>query len=274
MGRFFVYLFFSFLYISLCAQNGENDVRNPYVKYKVTKTGGLYNISYTFKDINSRLLDVKLSLEQKTTDFAIDKFGVPGWFLKPYSVDKKTILRRKKIMRQGLFKQEGSRLLPDYSAMIQYYRPFVRPVAKLIRQILSGRNADNERNRIELAMRFVQDIPYAVPPDRRGGKITSGVFSPPEILINGYGDCDSKVILFIGILSYLIDPERIVILRQKNHLLSAVRENPKDGEIFVRYRGKKYLIAETAGTGHFSLGEKGDYFSSSFSIIPLSFPDE
>ncbi len=270
MKKHLLYLFFSLLSVASLAQRKANSARNPYVKYEVGELAGFYDISYTFKDIDSRLLRVKLKLDKKKTDSAIARFGVPGWFLKPYSVDKKNLLYRKKIMQRGLFEQKGKKLVPDYEAMVHYYRPFVRPVADLIRQVLSGRNADNERNRIELAMRFVQDIPYAVPPNRRGGKITSGVFSPPEILINGYGDCDSKVILFIGILSYLIEPDRIIILRQKNHLLSAVCGNPKDGEVFVRYRGKKYLIAETAGTGHFSLGEKGDYFSSSFTVIPLS----
>ena len=267
--------FLSFFLLTLTVQGQKPGYyKNKHVKYEVKVQNGNYEIDYTFEGITNSLISIHFSMEKKSTDKAIDVYGVPESMLGTYQVLPKVIKKRKELMRAGMFRQEKQKLLPDYNALISYYSPFVKPISELIVEILEKNKMDTERNRIELAMRLVQDIPYKVPPDRRGDKITSGLFTPPEILVNGYGDCDSKTILFISILRYLIDEDKILILEQENHMLTAIKAKTKSGSIFIRYRGSKYLIAETPGPGHWALGEKGDYFSNHFIVYRLHLDEE
>ncbi len=269
MKKYFLYVFFSLLCIVSPAQSKGKYERNPWVKYKVGETGGFYYIFYTFKDINSELRDVQIKLDQRKTDSAIARYGVPPKYFEPYIVTEETRMRDKKIKEEGMFMVDNYWLRPDYRALILYYRPFLRPVADLIRKILAKRNEDNERNRIELTMRFVQDIPYAVAPEVRRGKEILGLFPPLEVLILGRGDCDSKVVLFISILSYLIDPEKIIILKIPGHLMSGIRGESGLKEVSIMYEGKEYLVAETAGVAHCRLGDPAGKSLSSVRVIPL-----
>jgi hypothetical protein len=134
---------------------------------------------------------------------------------------------------------------------------------------LAEYGADTRRNRIEFAMRFVQDIPYGIPDFKDKDRHFGGVHVPPQLLISGYGDCDSKVLLFVGILAYLIPSADIIFLNQKDHVLSAVREKPEKGLTYVTYRNEEYLIAETAGPGMRLLGQKGNYYRNQFRIETL-----
>jgi hypothetical protein len=134
---------------------------------------------------------------------------------------------------------------------------------------LSDMGADTRRNRIEFTIRFVQDIPYGIPDHQDDSLHYGGVFVPPSLLVNGYGDCDSKALLFAGILSYLIPADEIVFLNQKEHVLTAVRGEPEQGMTVIRFQGNTYLLAETAGPGRRSLGQKGNYYRDEFRVEPL-----
>ncbi len=267
--------FISFLFLLLIVQGQKpGSYKNKHVKYEVNVQNGNYEIDYTFQGITNSLITIHFSMAKKSTDKAIDAYGVPKSVLGVYQVLPKVVRERERLMEKGMYRQVKQKLLPDYNALISYYSPFAKPISELIVEILEKKKMDTERNRIELAMRLVQDIPYKVPPNRRKGKITSGLFTPPEILIHGYGDCDSKTILFIAIMRYLIDEDKIVILEQRNHMLTAIKAKIEKGSIYIRYRGEKYLIAETAGPGHWALGEKGDYFSNKFVVYRLSLDEE
>ncbi len=267
--------FISFILISVIGQGQKSrSHKNKHVKYEVSVQNGNYEIDYTFKGITNSLISIHFSMVKKSTDKAIDVYGVPKSMLGTYQVLPNVIKERERLMEEGMYRQIEQKLMPDYNALILYYSPFAKPISELIVEILEKKKMDTERNRIELAMRLVQDIPYRVPPNKRRGKITSGLFTPPEILIHGYGDCDSKTILFIAIMRYLIDEEKILILEQENHMLSAIKAETKSGSIFIRYKGDKYLIAETAGPGHWALGEKGDYYRKQFVVFPLNLKED
>jgi hypothetical protein len=245
--------------------------KNSYVEHRTSIKGSEYHIYFTFQDTDNRIHKTEMVLPKEQTDEAISKFGVPRWLLKPYRVNAANVLKRNKILKKGLFMVKDSELMPDYNALIEYYASFTKPIADLLLKIAKEGKNDSDQKRIELAMRFVQDIPYQVPPDYRDNKITSGMFSPPEILVKGYGDCDSKTILFISIISHFIEADRILILEQSNHVLSAIRIKNKINGTYISFHSKKYLIAETAGPGHRLLGEEGDYYSNTFTIIPLHY---
>jgi len=243
---------------------------NAHVKYDVRIVDNHYAISYTFKDHFNNFQTYDIFIPVDETQRMINKFGIPLWMFEPYADNEQNHQYREKEMAGGLFLLNSNVIEVDKSAILSYYsETFARPIAKMIVSSLDDYGVDNRRNRIEFAMRFIQDIPYGTPINNDGERHFGGVYIPPQLLIKGYGDCDSKVLLFVGILTYLIPAEDIVFLNQTEHVLSAVIEEPDKGLTFVKYNGSEYLIAETSGPGKRQLGQKGSYFSERFSIEPL-----
>jgi len=245
--------------------------KKDYVKYDIAELEGNYQINYTFKDHFNNFQTYTLSIPKEYSEQQINKFGVPLWLFEPYAdTDLNKYLREKEI-NKGLFRLNNNVIEVDKSAVLDYYsETFAKPIAEMIVSSLSDYGVDNKRNRIEFAMRFIQDIPYGIPEYNDKSIHYGGVNIPPKLLINGFGDCDSKALLFVGILIYLVPKEDIIFLNQKDHVLAAIKENPSKGLTYVKYKGKHYLIAETAGPGKRRLGEKGSYYKDKFSIETLN----
>ena len=263
-------LFFLFLILFSDELSAQEIAKNPYVSYQVKNEEGDFHIAYSFKDQFGNLQDFYFRLPEKKTDEDISKFGIPTWIFDAYRVNDKNLKYRKQIMDEGLFRLNGNIVEVDKADFINYYsNTYCKPIAEQIVEALAIYGKDNRRERIEMAMRFVQDIPYGVPEFANETTHFGGVNPPPKLLIDMLGDCDSKALLFTGILVHLINSDEIIYLNQKQHLLTAIKGKPKRGQTYVRYKRNKYLIAETAGPGERKLGQKGKYYTSKVNIEPL-----
>jgi len=248
---------------------------NPYVSFEVDTSNNSYTFFFSFKDQFRSVREINMTFPVELTHKMILRFGIPHAMFDKYIDSPENQHKRNILLKNGLFMEKGEYLVVDKSAMVQYYAPeFCQPLAEWVVTTLQSEGIDNRKNRIEMAMSFVQDIPYAIPDKKTGNRYFGGVITPPEVLLRMYGDCDSKAILFAGILSNLIDPSDILFLNQDKHVLTAVRGEPEDGHVFVKFKGSKYLVAETAGPGKRRLGEKGKYFRNSFEVEPLLFPNK
>ncbi|MBN2174898.1 MAG: hypothetical protein JW731_12260 [Bacteroidales bacterium] len=244
--------------------------KNPYVKFKVDKTDSIFHLSYTFKDNFANLQTFELTIPRQQTERSINKFGIPKWLFEPYVDSEYNKYMREQEMKKGLFILEDNMIEVDKSAVIDYYAEnFCSPIAQMIVNSLGDYGRDTRRDRIEMAMRFVQDIPYGIPDYEDEERHFGGVSPPPKLLIDMYGDCDSKALLFVGILIYLIPADDIVFLNQPKHVLSAVKAESEEGLTYLKYNGETFLIAETAGPGPRKLGQEGIYYNSRFTIEPL-----
>jgi hypothetical protein len=244
--------------------------KNPHVIYEVTSDEENYTINYTFKDHYNHLQNYILKLPAAYTNHEIEVFGVPQWLFEPYVDNEYNRTIRLKELAAGLFMLSGKLIEVDKSAVIsRYAETFCKPIAELIVRSLEEYGRDTRRDRIEFAIRFVQDIPYGIPAYSDKQRHFGGVSPPPGVLLNGYGDCDSKVLLFAGILIYLIPANEFIFLNQAEHVLSAVKEKPTEGLTFVRFENEEYLIAETAGPGKRLLGEQGEFYNNKFKVEKL-----
>jgi hypothetical protein len=272
--RFFGFALFFFTCFNLipCSISAQMQLRkNPHVDYHVRIIENHYIISYSFLNPFDDLETFSVQFPVDKTDQMIDIFGIPAVMFQPFLNSPDVLAQRQQTLEKGLFLLRDNIIEVDKSAAVELYSElFCRPVAAFIIESLEKYGLDNRHNRIEYAMRFVQDIPYGIPKYNDRIKHYGGVFPPPKILIEGYGDCDSKAILFAGILIYLIGAEDIVFLNQSDHVLSAVRGAPDKGMTYIRYGGDTFLIAETAGPARRKLGEKGKYFQTRHIVEPLS----
>ncbi len=265
----FIILSLSLLLI-LSTYGQKHFSKNPYVTYNVTEEGDEYIINYTFKDHYNNFQQYILRLPLIFTKNEIAVFGIPQRLFEPYEDSEYNRFVRNKTITGGLFMMDGNKIEVDKSAVIAHYaETFCKPIAELIIQSLEEYERDTRRDRIEMAMRFVQDIPYGIPDYDNTYRHFGGVSPPPGVLCSGYGDCDSKALLFASIISYLIPAEDFVFLNQPEHVLSAIKDEAEDGDTFIRYDGKQFLLAETAGPATRSLGEKGDYFRNGWEVEPL-----
>jgi hypothetical protein len=245
--------------------------KNPYVEYEVEENDQTYRVEYTFKDHFGNFQTYELILPREQTLNKIEQFGVPQWLFEPYVDSEYNRYVRDKEMAKGMFLLNKNTIEVDKSAVVQFYaQDFCRPVAQMIVGSLEEYGRDTRRDRIELAMRFVQDIPYGIPDFDNKQRHFGGVSPPPKVLLEMYGDCDSKVLLFVGILIYLIPADDIVFLNQPEHVLSAVKAESEKGLTYLEYDGETYLIAETAGPGARKLGQEGNYYNSKFKVEPLN----
>ena len=264
------------LIIPLLSFSQKKYTKNSHVYINTEETRINYKVEYNFKNHKGELQGLTIPFNKKATDNDIVKFGIPEWMFDSYVVTSKVKNERAQILQDGLYKKNGSMLERDYNAIINYYRGSLKKISDYLIDYLKKRGMDTRRDRIEIAMKFTQDIPYGVPSEYKtkkskygGYQHDDGVYAPIEVLIKGYGDCDSKTFLFVCILSHMINPNDIIFVKGDQHLLSAVKNTTKiAGGQYFNHRGKKYYICETAGPGRPMFGKKNTSLGSSY-LYPL-----
>jgi len=264
-----------FLVPLLCLSQ-KNYKKNNHVYINTKETRKNYEVEYEFKNHKDELQRIVITFNKKLSDADINKFGIPESMFEAYPVTPQIQKQRAQILKDGLYKKIGKKLTRDYNAIVNYYRGYFKVIANNLIKHLKKKKNDSRENRINIAMKFVQDIPYGVPSEYRtdkskygGYKYDDGVFAPIEVLIKGYGDCDSKTFLFVSILSYMINPDDILFVKGDNHLLSAVKYKQKisNGQYF-NHEGESYYICETAGPGRPMFGRKNTNLGSAY-LHPL-----
>tara|TARA_B100000902_G_scaffold277506_1_gene263268 strand:+ start:1346 stop:2401 length:1056 start_codon:yes stop_codon:yes gene_type:complete len=254
----------------------EKYSKSEHVEIDCSTTDTHYIINYIFKDHKKHEHQFNMSLEKHKTDTMIEKYGLPkSYFKNSKKTDSELIEKRKKIAKESFFIVEGGVLKKDKKALVDYYKEMTSPIANFIIDYLDQSDQDTRSNRIEMAMKFVQDIPYGVPKEKKNtGKF--GYITPPEILIEGYGDCDSKTILFVCIMSYLITTSDIIYVSTPGHIFSAIKDydmskmiggdkeyvpytqrtfNKLDMDKYIEFNDDIYFVCETAGSARPNYGE-------------------
>ncbi|MDH7515433.1 MAG: hypothetical protein QHI48_06150 [Bacteroidota bacterium] len=233
--------------------------KNGHVRYATRVEGGDFIVEYTFRDHREKTRKAVLRFDAEQMLRDIDRFGIPSAWLGYLSERERRRMRRS--LEDGFFRQEGWTIVIDYPAAVAFYAPdYGRPIAEQIVTTLASEGCDTRMDRIEFAMKFVQDIPYGIPvfSDRR--KEMGGAMPPPLTLRAGFGDCDTKSMLFASIMCYLVPATDIVLLKTRDHVLSAVRSaEPPAGRArtwYLEFEGFRYYLAETAGPARLGFGEE------------------
>ena len=269
-------LLFLFFIFSFCFSQ-EEYVKSDHVLIDSYVNDDHYIIDYLFQDHKGVMHDFQMSFKKNKTDLMVEKFGIPNSLLKKSKkLDPEILHERNKIIEDKMFiAQDGFPQSLNKKVLVSYYRETVRQIADYIIDYLDKNRDDNRLNRIEMAMKFVQDIPYGIPKEQKS-LFKLGYITPPEVLINGYGDCDSKTILFVCIMSYLVSEKDIVFVSTPGHIFSAIKDyNNKISKEYIpytqrkidhtiggtslQYKGETYFVCETAGPGRSNYGQAYQY---------------
>lgn len=148
-----------------------------------------------------------------------------------------------------------------YSFMLsEHDRPLMHALAQEF-----SRYALTEKDQIELALSFVQSLPYAFDSDSKDED--EYVRYPVETLVDGCGDCEDKVALLVALL-YEMDKD-FVLLVMPEHMALGVHCDEIEGHRYLLYQGKKYYFMETT-MPNWQIGQiPEDYFGAEAEVVPV-----
>lgn len=149
---------------------------------------------------------------------------------------------------------QASRLFVDVPKVVERNRARVRPVAAALRQLAEQQGQGTDWM-IEAAIALVQDgLAYRQPSTWDGGRKILGFYPPPRALERGYGDCDTKAALLAAILQNLTRSP-LVGVHVPQHYLLGISAVPRDGQKYILYEGRPYVLVEAAGPARRRPGE-------------------
>ncbi len=172
--------------------------------------------------------------------------------------DKK-IERESKVQKNDFLHKKGLRYIGNkigvnYGLMVKNNQERVKPVFQNLRKKSSGLNFQQF---LSFLLSFIQEIRYGIPPLTENGKYIMGYWVPPKVLINNFGDCDSKGVTFASLwINFKKYP--ILLIKIPKHLFVGLAV-PSFSEEGVTINGLRYTLCEVTGPGKFPLGMIAPY---------------
>ena len=122
-----------------------------------------------------------------------------------------------------------------------------------------------EKEKIEVALSFVQSLPYAYDSTTKG--VDEYLRYPVETLVDGCGDCEDKVALLSALL-YEMHVEFIMLVMPE-HMAIGVHCDGVDAKRGMLFHGKRYYYMETT-MPNWEIGEiPKDYHYPKVKAIPI-----
>lgn len=227
-----------------------------------SKSGEHVHLQYEFPLTKGKHHILSMSLEPIQTSAYVDAYGIRTRAVSKDEVRQAATINTsipeaelKVLMNQGCWRYRGPQDWgPDFIAIVNTYKPFCSSIATSIYESLTLKGLDTYFNRVQAALNFVQFIPYGVPDFDTAEWYYHELSVPPESLVLGYADCDSKSVFMASILANLIPAENMVLVscmvKSANervagaHMMIAVSDLNIQGEM-IEHGGKYYLLLET-----------------------------
>ena len=144
---------------------------------------------------------------------------------------------------------------PDHIRYLNESRELLMPVSMAFFDKI-GQGQDT-RDYAAILLSWIQSIPYNELEDKSVSR-GSGYLSPPEVLINNIGDCDSKTTLMATVMRTLLPNVSLAIVYLPGHALLAANLSRRDTEHTIELGGMRYLLLEPTGPAMMPLGQIGD----------------
>jgi hypothetical protein len=145
------------------------------------------------------------------------------------------------------------RVMVDFSLAAGALQGPLRAIARALGDVPGVANDD--RDRIALALGFFQEIPYVELEDkkRRGGDFLPG----PALLAQNRGDCDSKAVALAAVLKTFTRYRKLAVVTMPGHAILAVDLPPGEGDWTVRAGSRQYVALEVSGPAMAPIGRVG-----------------
>lgn len=138
-------------------------------------------------------------------------------------------------------------VMVDYGRITQLFTRALSPIAQAFAALVRG----DDRQKLMIALAFVQSIPYDTAPDR--AKL--GFATPPAMLWQNRGDCDTKTVALAAILGTLLPSYATAIVLVPGHALLGIAMPPAQGDRLYAHQGRTYVLLEPVGPALSKIGE-------------------
>ena len=150
---------------------------------------------------------------------------------------------------------------PDYGRLAGLFVPAMRPVATALAAAAPN---GGERQRLALALAFVQSIPY----DTRAAALRENAYVvPPMMLVQNKGACDSKSVTLASLLATLLPGRETVVILVPEHALLGVALPPLPGDRTLVADGRVYVLMEPVGPAQTPPGQVSEHSARDLSRV-------
>lgn len=150
------------------------------------------------------------------------------------------------LYNNGFLRLSDDKISVDHARLVREYVPLVRPIAQELRS-----RAHSDRAFVDLALSFVQSIPYANR-TKKGRDI--GYVRPGAVLARNRGDCDSKSVLFLAIIRSVLPDLPLSMVYVPGHALVGLGLDADGGDRRFKSEGVRYIFAEPTGPAPLAAG--------------------
>ncbi len=185
--------------------------------------------SSLYKEVKaaSEIIKNKLDIEENT------------YFKKMQKEQKK---KEKAFLKRRGFRVIGDRIEVNYSLCVRNNRPRVKKVVERMKKIKKKMSL---RQLLFLMSAFIQEIKYGIPPLRENNKFISEFWVPPKVLVNNFGDCDSKGVAFAAMWTNF-KRYPLILIKIPKHLFLGLAI-PSIGSDEITINGLNYTLCEVTG---------------------------
>ena len=158
------------------------------------------------------------------------------------AIEKEISQYKKTYLENRGFRLDKDTISVNYNQSVKRNRPRVRSVVGRIRDVAGDVSLNYF---LALILSFVQEIQYGIPPTEEQGKIILGFWPPLKVLVNNFGDCDSKGVTFASMwMNYKKFP--VILIKVPEHLFVGLAI-PSLGREGIVINGLRYTLCEVTG---------------------------
>lgn len=157
----------------------------------------------------------------------------------------------------GFRMKDGKSVEADIPGMAKRNWKRVRPLAKAFAELAESEEYETEELVGAVVAMTQTSLRYEVPDTKEGSRVIGGAMPPPQTLVLGQGDCDTKTAVISALL--LNWPNiKLIGLAIPGHYLMAYHRAPRRGEVYLEHEGLPYVMIESAGPAWLPPGVVGD----------------
>ncbi len=152
-------------------------------------------------------------------------------------------------------------VIPDHGQFFSESLGPLKPVAAAFTALYGDSNIRQIANKILI---WVQRIPYQDLSNRQ--ESAGDGYSPPlRVLLDHRGDCDSKAVLFAGVMKNIFPKLNIQIIYFRDHAIIGAKIPPIAGEQTVDIAGVTYLLIDPTGPAQLAIGQLSEKYAQAIS---------
>jgi hypothetical protein len=142
-------------------------------------------------------------------------------------------------------------VIPDHVKFLKLSVDELKPVAKAFTDQYGRNNIRQIANKLAL---WIQRIPYQDLSDRQ--ESAGAGYSPPlQLLYDNRGDCDSKAVLFAGVMKNIFPNSQFRIIYFRDHAVIAAQIPAVKNEQGIEIDGIKFLLIDATGPLELPIGQ-------------------